>query len=325
MPEIFFPYQTLTAQQLYGKDHPVTANLKQNNALACNEFTANMPYCLSEQNTHPETRIITQTLSGLSEISRNNLMCTIDTFGSFTPTLAAFYDEHLAFLNLQNTGGLVGAGATASEARLTGFQKALLNYHNALEALHKHKGAGRGASATKIELRNRVRRTYGELQTKYHAELNKLASPGSLGKNRGNALASAERGITLAQRRGRGINVASNAQAIQIANLAKGVSYMGKGFVGLDAGIRIHGVHNTYKQGGNWQREASIQATGFGFGGAAGMVTGKAVVAGLTTLGLGLTPVGWVVLIGIGVAAGFGAAYTVDGASKRFTASLWDR
>ena len=324
MPEIFFPYQTLTAQQLYGKDKAVKENLLRNNALACNEFTANMPYCLSEKHTHPEARMITQTLSGLPDVSRNNLMCTIDAFGDFTPTLAAFYDEHLAFLNLQNGGGIVGAGATASEARLTGFQKALLNYQNALEALHKHKGTGRGPSAAKMELRNRVRRTYTELQTKYHAEINKLASPGSLGKNRGNALASAERGITLAQRRGRGINVASNAQAIQIANLAKGVSYMGKGFVGLDAGIRIHGVHNTYKQGGNWQREAAIQATGFGFGGAAGLATGKAVVAGLTTLGLGLTPVGWVVLIGIGLAAGF-AAYTVDNASKNFTASLWDR
>src|SRR5690606_33995220 len=74
---------------------------------------------------------------------------------------------------------------------------------------------------------------YNELQTKYHAELNKLATPHSLGKNRGNALSGAERGITLAQRRGRGINVANNAQAVQVSNLAKSISYTGKGLVAL--------------------------------------------------------------------------------------------
>lgn len=325
MPEVFFPAQNLSAQTLFGKDHPALSNLARNNALQCDALTANMPYCLAEKGTHPESKIITQTLSNLPDTSRNNLMCTIDTVGDLTPALAAFYDKHLAFFNLQNSAGLVGAGATASEARLTGFQKALLSYQKALEALHKHKGVGRGPSATNAELKSRARVAYDQLQLKYHAELNKAASPGSLGKNRGNALASADRGITLAQRRGRGINVASNAQAIQISRLATGVSYAGKGLIVLDAGIRISGVHNTYKQGGNWQREAAIQATGFGFGGASGLAAGNLVVAGLTTIGLGLTPVGWVVLIGIGVAVGFGAAYTMDNVGKTIARGIFDR
>ena len=325
MPEIFFPSQTLSAQQLFGKDTPTATGLARNNALACNEFTANMPYCLADKGAHPESRMITLTLSSLPEAPRNQLMCTIDTFGDFTPTLAAFYDKHLAFLNLQNTGSLLGAGATASEVRLTGFQKALFNYQNALMALHKHKGVGRGPSATKADLKSKARLAYNELQTKYHAELNKLASPNSLGKNRGNALSGADRGITLAQRRGRGINVASNAQATQIATLAKGISYAGKGLIALDAGIRVNHVHSTYQQGGNWQREAAIQATGFGLGGAAGLGVGKMVVMGLTTIGLGLTPVGWVVLIGAGLAAGFGAAYAVDKYSREGAAYIYDR
>lgn len=325
MPEIFFPSPTLSTQQLFGKDTPTIAGLARNNALACNEFTANMPYCLADKGAHPESRMITLTLSSLPEAPRNHLMCTIDTFGDFTPTLAAFYDKHLAFLNLQNTGSLLGAGATASEVRLTGFQKALINYQNALMALHKHKGVGRGPSATRADLKSKARLAYNELQTRYHAELNKLASPNSLGKNRGNALSGADRGITLAQRRGRGINVANNAQATQIATLAKGISYAGKGMVALDAGIRVNHVHNTYQQGGNWQREAAIQATGFGLGGIAGIKVTGAVITGLTTIGLGLTPIGWVVLIGVGVTAGFTAAYAADTWGKNFTANLWDR
>jgi hypothetical protein len=325
MPNIFFPSQTLSAEELFGKGHPALANLPRNNSLQCNALTANMPYCLDEKDVHPDGKIITQTLGNLPENSRNNLMCTIDTFGDLTPTLAAFYDKHLAFFNLQNSAGLVGAGATASETRLTGFHKALKNYQSALQALHSHKGTGRGPSATNAALKGRVRATYSELQLQYHAELNKLASPGSLGKNRGNALASADRGVTLAQRRGRGIHVASTTQAVQISRMATGVAYAGKGLIALDAGIRINGVHNTYKQGGNWQREAAVQAAGFGFGGAVGVKTGIGVVAGLTAIGLGLTPVGWVVIIGIGVAAGFGAGYATDYGFQKLTAWIYDR
>src|SRR5690606_39923661 len=92
------------------------------------------------------------------------------------------------------------------------------------------------------------------------------------GKNRGNALSGADRGLTLAQRhKGRGLNVASNTQALQLARLANRINFAGKTMVMVDAGRRINGVHNTYESGGNWQREAAIQATGFGLGGAIGV------------------------------------------------------
>lgn len=324
MPEIFFPSQNISSQQIFGKDAPLINILAQNNAFSCNELTANMPYCLAEMSS-PESKIITQTLGNIPEASRQNLMCTIDTFGDFTATLAAFYDNNLKFIDLQTAGSLLGAGATASEVRLNGFQKALIAYQDALVALSNHKGVGRGPSAARIEKKNRVRLAYGELQKKYQTELKKIASPNSLGKNRGNALAGAERGITLAQRRGRGINVASNTQALQIARMAKGVSYAGKGLVALDAGLRVHGVNKVHEHGGNWQREATIQATGFGLGGAAGLYAGSKVIAGLTMIGLGLTPFGWVVMIGAGLTVGFGAAYVFDTGGKNLAARLWDR
>lgn len=323
MPEIFFPSQTLSVYEIFGKDHPALANLPRNNSFSCDALTANMPYCLDAV-MHPESKIITQTLGNLPEGSRNNLMCTIDTFGDFTTTLAAFYDEHLAFLNLSNSVTLAGAAATVGEKRLNGFQAALKNYQDALIALNKHKGVGRGPSANKAALQGRVRAAYSDLQLKYHAELNKLTDPRNRGKNRGNALSSVDRGITLAQGRGRGINVASNTQALQLANLSKGVSYAGKGIVALDAGIRIKGVRDTYKKGGDWQREAAIQATGFGLGGAVGTIAGSGAIAGLTAIGLGLTPVGWVVLIGLGIAAGVAGAKVGDWAGTEIATAAYD-
>lgn len=325
MPEIFFPSQTLTPEQIFGPGHPALANLPKQNALDCSAFNANMPYCLAQEYAHPESKLITQTLAAMPEKPKQNLMCTIDQMGDLTGTLAAFYDKHLAFFNLQNSAGLVGAGTTASETRLTGLQKALVEYQQALIAINKEKGIGRGPSAAKSQLKAKARLAYEKLQLRYQAELNKLATPGSLGKNRGDALSSAERGIKLAQRRGRRINVANTNQAVRLTQLAKGISHVGKGLIVLDAGIRANGVYNTYQQGGNWQREAAIQTTGFGLGGAAGIAAGTAITQGLTAIGLGLTPVGWVVILCIGVAAGFTAAYYSDQKAQEFTGKVWDR
>lgn len=112
---------------------------------------------------------------------------------------------------------------------------------------------------------------------------------------------------------------------MQISRLASGVSYAGKGLIALDAGIRINGVHNVYKSGGNWQREAAIQTVGFGAGTAIGLAAGKTIVGGLTAIGLGLTPLGWVVLIGVGLTVAFGAAYGADQLFQGGAGFIYDR
>lgn len=146
------------------------------------------------------------------------------------------------------------------------------------------------------------------------------------GKNRGNALTSAERGITLASRRkGRGLHVADQGGAVRIGGFAKAIKHVGNGAIVLDAGIRAHGVYTTYQQGGNWQRQAAVQTAGFGFGGAAGLYAGQAAVGGLVAVGLAATPVGWLVVMGVGIAAGFGAANVVDLVGRKFAEYVEDR
>lgn len=324
MTDIFFPAQPLSARDFLGADSDSLSSFKRNNARECNYLNAHMPYCLP--GTYPEGRIITQTLGNLPVRQREQLMCTIDTFGDFTTTLAGFYDKNLSLLNLENIGGVVGAGTTASHVRLNGFQTALVNYQKSLIALHRQQAVGRGASAQKAYLQMQVRSTYQTLQKNYHAELRKFVSPNAYGKNRGNALSGADRGLTLAQRhKGRGLNVASNTQALQLARLANGINFAGKTIIMVDAGRRINGVHDTYKTGGNWQKEAAIQATGFGLGGAVGVKAGGGVVAGLTAIGLGLTPLGWVAIIGVGIAAGFVAAKGGDWLGTEIARRIYER
>jgi hypothetical protein len=297
-------------------------NLAHYNILGCSAFTANMPYCLEE---HPEGRLITGTFARLPPASRERLMCTVDTFGDFTSALAGFYDKHLAGLTLQDGAGLVGAGTTVAEARLTGLQKALLDYQKALLELRKVKGSGQTANVARAK--HAVQVKFKLLQMRYRAEINRFVSPADIGKNRGGPLTSAERGATLATRRrsDRRLYVSNSAQATKLAQLATATRYAGNGLIVIDAGLRVQKVRGMYNSGGDWQRQAVMETTGFGLGGAAGLVVGNTVVSGLTALGLAVTPVGWVVMIGLAAAAGFGAGYVMDGVGKDTASWIYDR
>ena len=140
-------------------------------------------------------------------------------------------------------------------------------------------------------------------------------------------MVGAERGITLAGRgrKARRLHVANGAQASRIALLARGTRYAGNGLILLDAGIRVQKVRGAYDSGGDWQRQAVLETTGFGAGGAAGLLAGKGAIAGMTVLGLAATPVGWVVLIGVAAAVGFGAAYYMDKKAKSVAGLIYDR
>lgn len=251
----------------------------------------------------------------------------MDTFGDLTSVLAGFYDKHLAGLTLQDGAGLAGAGATVAEARLSGLQKALLEYQKALLELRKLKGIGH---ATNVERATRilaVRMKFKVLQMRYRAEMNNLVNHADIGKNRGGPLTSAERGVTLATRgrKHRRLYVANTTQATKLAQLATATRYTGSGLIYLDAGLRVQKVHGVYKSGGDWQRQAVLETTGFGTGGFAGLVAGKAVISGMTVLGLAATPVGWVVMIGVAAAAGFGAGYIGDRLGKSGADFIYDR
>jgi hypothetical protein len=331
VPDIFFPSRDVSIEDVLATNdkEAINAFLRDNiiSNSSCSKLTALSPYCMSER--QPANDAVLATLNHIPRQNRAQLMCMIDDFGDSTRTLAALYDGHLAGLDLQDlqtTVGLVGAGATAKGARLTGLQKALLEYQNALLALNKQNGVGHGPSAQRASLRAEVQRKYDVLQQKYQAELRKLARPEFRNKNRGNALTSAQRGLTLAERRrGRHLYVANAHEAQQLARLARGIRYTGNGMIALDAGLRASSVYGTYKDGGNWQRQAAIEATGFGTGGAVGLAAGKATVWGLTALGLALTPVGWVILIGAAVAVGATAACHADKVGKSAATSIWDR
>ena len=107
--------------------------------------------------------------------------------------------------------------------------------------------------------------------------------------------------------------------------LARSIRYAGNGLIALDAGLRVRNIHESYQRNDNWQRQFALEATGFGVGGASGILVGKATVGALTMIGLGATPAGWVVIIGTGVLAGYSAATKMDRFGKWLANLVWNR
>ncbi len=67
-----------------------------------------------------------------------------------------------------------------------------------------------------------------------------------------------------------------------------------------------------------------VETTGFGAGTAAGLYVGAKTVALGTGIALALGPVGWVILIGVGIGAGYAAGKTGDYVGQWFSGQVYD-
>lgn len=158
----------------------------------------------------------------------------------------------------------------------------------------------------------------------FNFELDRLIARHRRGRNVGNALTSAERGIILADRvRGRGLNISDSTQAQKVVNLSRALTITGRGLIGLDVGLRLYGVNRTRQDGGHWRRELAVQAGGFTAASGAGYAVGMTARALMTSIALGSGPAGWIVLIGA-IGIGIGLAMAADSFGQRQIGGLWD-
>lgn len=328
MSEFFFPHQHIPAKDLFAAgDREAVERFLAQNSQCRSGLLPQSPYC-SGYNSDQD-RLILSHLQRLPSAHRYQLSCAIDEFGEQTHALANFYDRQLANLDLEASASLVGAGASAKNARLTAFQRSMVEYQEALIKLNAHRKNGQGGRAgmaSKIELEALARRRYAAMARHYRMELNSVARPEFRHRNRGHILNNADRGITLAKHHRSSKLIIDNVAEVQrLDQLARGIRYAGNGLIALDAGLRVRNIHESYQRNENWQRQMALETTGFGVGGAGGIVVGKATVGALTAIGLGATPVGWVVIIGSGVAAGFFAGSQGNRIGKWFAALVFDR
>lgn len=304
MSHIAFARHSCSIEDFIGADPQAAGVFRDANGLAPGALLLpSMAYSLSSE---PHARAVTERLSALSAREREKLSRCIDECGDLTVALADFHDRHLKDFDLtQQTGALLGAGAAAYGSYHSEFSRGLRRYQNALIALNEFEREGSGTGAQRAGLQARVAQSHAILNENFRAELRRMIPAADLGKNRGGALTSAQRGITLASRpRARGIYVSDQPRAVRMASFAQHLHHVGNGVIVLDAGIRVTKVRQAHRDGEDWMRQASIEATGFGGAGIASLTLGKATVSSLVALGLAATPAGWVIVIGLGIGVG---------------------
>lgn len=338
MPDILFAQRPTSASALVGDDPATLEAFLRSNGLSEREtIQSGRAYSFATDDI-----FTLSTLRRLNSLPMPERMClarSAEAMGEEAHILKVFFENNLTPEHITKVNGFVGAAATAAFTRLNGFQQALVKYQEALLNLTRvNNASGPGVGARRIQAQTLARNAYRTLQEAYQTELNRISPEALRGKNRGNALSNAERGVVLAARSSSArpdarLFVADSADAGRIGTVSRVLNNTGRLAIAVDAGLRAQKVQISYESGGNWLRESSIQMTGFGLGGAAGGFTGKTVVASGTFLaakaGLLVSgPLGWAVLgviVGAGLIGGYGVGSYVDQRGQKVAAQLWDR
>lgn len=284
---------------------------------------------------HPDLAARFKELLSLPYEQRINIANMLNQYGSDMLTaLAEFHEAEIKPMNMgsqfdprepRNQNGYAGALVGIADNRLSNFAALANKYQQSLENIRRG-SLNKLPKFEMLKLEQLAKNLNVQLNTKFKAEVAKYFSKAGA---RGNAWTSAQRGIGLAKG-------ARNYQPIQLTS-SRGFSYIknlaskarSTGYIGLvvDAGFRASDVHDQYKAGEYWQKSAAIETTAFAssaivglkFGGSAIAITGFAL--GVT---LAATPIGWVIIIGAGLAAGYAGAVVGNALGKTIATELYD-
>lgn len=218
--------------------------------------------------------------------------------------------------------GMMGASTGFYAGRIHGFAGAVKNYQH---ALMEYRDAAKNNPVVKAVAKQKAHAAFNRMQTGFRNELSIVTARSRSLSRRGTPLTSPTRAINIA-RSSRGIvklDVSGQIQASNLVKFSKQAKFLGNGLAVIDFGSRIGSIHNSYKSGGNWERDLFIESSSFAASATAGIIT---VNAGLALLMIA-TPVGWVGLIigGLTVAGTAAvASISMDSAMKNNSGSWYD-
>ena len=360
MAEVYFTSQlrdivSLTSYIPHSIDHFRRVNgLQDNDKLA--PFRA---YTLDLDDLNAAATV--RKLNSLSVEDRAQLSTLCTKFGDDTSAIADFCVDNFNRETLEGVNGLVGAGSAAAMTRLSSFQKALVDFQEKLLRMQSRKKATSiGGPVSYYLAKQEVEAASRNLREQFRAELGRYVKKNEWNKNRGSALSSEKRAVTLANRKLHGnpdprLYVADQVQAGRLGTFARFLRGLGYAAIFSDIFIRSGKVRTAQVNGEDWLKESVKQVTGFGFGGAIGGYAGDLTITAGTRLGgqamatmgrrlggqfairgglaatAGLAaagPVGWVIL-GTVVAAGFYVGYQAsqggDQVGKSLASFIWDK
>ena len=265
---------------------------------------ANTPYLLKSNNS----AVGTTSLAKLSNPSiTKNLTSLALSFGGDNLIALSSISSQLQEYNV----GLMGASTSVYANRMGGFVGSVKNYQS---ALMEYSQVVKSKSPLKVAAKQKAKMAFDKMQKSFKHEV-KVVS-GQVKSSRGTPLTNFDRGTNIAKssRNMAKLDIVSPIQADKIVKFTKHAKFLGNGLAVIDFGSRVGSIHNSYKAGGNWEREMFIESSSF----AASAITGTLVVeAGLALL-IFATPVGWMGLIVGGLTVAGTAALTSIAVNDEF-------
>ena len=302
MSEVILCNQPMTADYLQNSCGINKSHLLGANCAAPNTLSAFTPYILGENLSSFDRQLLSQfsTPRVASELTNLSL-----SFGEDNTLALAEITRKLQEFNV----GLIGASTSVYANRIGGFAGAVKEYQ---EALISYRAAVSSNSASKAVARQKAFVAFQKLQVLFRHELDVINT--GVSARRGTPLSSATRATNIARssRNVAKLHVASQVEANNLVKFSQHAKFLGNGLAVIDFGSRIGNIHNSYKEGGNWERELFVESTSFALSAGSGILT---VNAGTAALGLLMvaTPIGWVGLIVGGIViAGTAAAVSMS-------------
>jgi len=219
--------------------------------------------------------------------------------------------------------GLMGASTSVYANRIGGFAGAVKEYQS---ALMEYRQAITSKSTMKAISKQKALLAFNKMQRQFRFEPGVVT--GQVKTRRGTPLTNINRATNIARssRNVAKLNVTSQIQANNLVKFSKHAKFLGNGLAVIEFSSRVGSIHNSYKAGGNWERDLFIESSSFA---ASAMIGTVAVNMGGAALGFLMiaTPIGWVGLIVGGVAvAGVAAAASVgmNSYAKENSGDLYD-
>ncbi|MBU6441681.1 MAG: hypothetical protein KGS28_15760, partial [Betaproteobacteria bacterium] len=168
---------------------------------------------------------------------------------------------------------LAQAAADTYRGRMERFLEAMRQHQDAIDAYHRATRKGAPEGPPRAAARAALQRSGAELSHMFRQELALLTTnwfPRAMMLVSGKVLVPDR---VRQQPKISRLDVRSKAQAWKLAELARYARYLSRGVLAIDLGRRIHNVHDVEQSGGDWYRQAFVEAGGF----AAGAGTGVAL------------------------------------------------
>ncbi|WP_462179634.1 hypothetical protein [Pseudoalteromonas gelatinilytica] len=307
---------------------------------------AGTPFILSEPGSksvknlranRPDLACALDSVNSWSQSTKRNITKMANDFGSDnTFAIAELYEKELqpylkemADIMSYKVDSIAASGAAATainskEARLSNFGKALFKYQKSLMAI-RAAAKNKAPKHELVKLGYKAKAAHLEVSERFTRELSAIANRVKSG-SRGNIWSNPQRGINIAKsaRNAAPIQVTSLSGIRSLRSLEVGSSVLGNGLIALDAAVRADKIYGDYKSGADWHRTLVVETTGFGASTAAGLHVGARVVALGAGIAIAAGPVGWVILIGVGLAAGYGAAKVGDYIGQSAAGKVYD-